>query len=127
MFIETCNGAENTSGENFCPPDPNVAGAVGPMLMVRSKDVSSTRSTPPKRIVASTTANGESVVATGAGNIGDAPVASAWICPVPVPEGSAVKRLFAEDIENLMPPQMKSCTTVDSSISPSYSSTLQYD
>ena len=58
MFMLTCSGAVKTSGENFWPPDPNVAGADGEMSSVKSNDVSSTRSTPPSRMVASTTENG---------------------------------------------------------------------
>ena len=77
MFMLTCGGAVKTSGENFWPPDPNVAGADGEMSSVKSNDVSSTRSTPPSRMVASTTENGESTVATGLANIGEDPAASA--------------------------------------------------
>jgi hypothetical protein len=32
---------------------------------------------------------------------------------VPTSDGSAVSRVFAEDIENLIEPQTASCTTVD--------------
>ena len=113
MFMLTCSGAVKTSGENFWPPDPNVAGADGEMSSVKSDDVSSTRSTPPSRMVTSTTANGESTVATGLANIGEDPAASAWIWPVPTSDGSAVSRVFAEDIEDLIEPQTVSCTTVD--------------
>ena len=65
MFMLTCSGAVKTSGENFWPTGPNVAGADGEISSVKSNDVSSTRSTSPSLIVASKTENGESAVATG--------------------------------------------------------------
>jgi hypothetical protein len=113
-----------TSGENFCAADPNVFGALGWMSTVIVNDVNSTRSTPFRRMVASTTAIGTSVVATGDVNTGEAPVVSATSWPVPTPETSPIRSPSAA-IDSFREPQTKSCASEDWSMSPSYSSRVK--